>query len=213
MTPASCCEEVLADDPHNVLAKRELGYLDDPIRTNPALTYEHTQDIDEVRRTLYIGEGAFNLGKYDEAKTEFEKVLRIDPYNKAARRWLERVGAGQDRLLPCRLRPHPRRVAVAGRRGVGTVGATRDTGTIDGGGHRRPLRHRRCQLHPPEAAQSIVIPVVDFEDTSVEEAIDFLRQRSIELDTLELDPTRKGINFVIRKPRSRRRWRRRAGRR
>ena len=40
--------------------------------------------------------------------------------------------------------------------------------------------------------RSIIIPVIDFEDTSVEEAIDFLRQRSIELDTLELDPDPQG---------------------
>ncbi len=48
---------------------------------------------------------------------------------------------------------------------------------------------------------SIIIPLIDFEDVSVEEAIDFLRLRTIELDTSELDPNRKGIGFVIRKPR------------
>ena len=121
-------QSVLAEDPQNVLAKRELGYIDDPIRTNPALTYEHTQNVDEVRRALYTGEGVFNLGKYDEAKAEFEKVLCIDPYNTAARRWLERVAAGQDRLLPRRLRPHPRRIALPGGCGMGTVGAMRDPG-------------------------------------------------------------------------------------
>src|SRR5690606_20021446 len=78
-------------DPENALAKQELGYLDDPIRTNPALTYEHTQNVDKVRRGLYTAEGAYNLGKYDQAKTEYENVLRIDPYNSAARRGLERL--------------------------------------------------------------------------------------------------------------------------
>ncbi len=67
-------EGVLAVDPNNAAAKRELGYLDDPIRTNPALTYEHTQNIDKVRRTLYTAEGNYNLGKYDDAKREYEKV-------------------------------------------------------------------------------------------------------------------------------------------
>ncbi len=47
----------------------------------------------------------------------------------------------------------------------------------------------------------IVIPVVDFENTSLEEAVDFLRLRAKELDAAELDPSRKGINFVIRRPR------------
>ncbi|NIP93848.1 MAG: hypothetical protein GWO24_10495, partial [Akkermansiaceae bacterium] len=49
--------------------------------------------------------------------------------------------------------------------------------------------------------KNIVIPVVDFDDTTVEEAIDFLRQRSRELDKWEIDLEKKGINFVIRKPR------------
>ena len=48
---------------------------------------------------------------------------------------------------------------------------------------------------------SIIIPLIDFEDVSVEEAIDFLRLRTVELDSTELDPNNKGISFVIRKPR------------
>ncbi len=54
----------------------------------------------------------------------------------------------------------------------------------------------------PEKLRSIVIPVIDFEDTSVEEAIDFLRLRSRELDVATSDPSRKGINFVVRKPKA-----------
>lgn len=48
---------------------------------------------------------------------------------------------------------------------------------------------------------SIIIPRLDFQDTTVEEAIDFLRLRSAELDTTETDPSKKGINFVIVPPR------------
>ena len=44
--------------------------------------------------------------------------------------------------------------------------------------------------------KNMIIPVVDFDDTTVEEAIDFLRQRATELDKWELDPVKKGINFV-----------------
>lgn len=42
----------------------------------------------------------------------------------------------------------------------------------------------------------IIIPSIDFEETSLEEALDFLRQRAIELDTTESDPNRKGVNIV-----------------
>lgn len=44
----------------------------------------------------------------------------------------------------------------------------------------------------------IIMPRIDFNDTSLEEAVDFLRQRSQELDLIETDPAKKGFNFVIR---------------
>jgi hypothetical protein len=44
----------------------------------------------------------------------------------------------------------------------------------------------------------IVIPRIDFEDVSLGEAVDFLRLRAKELDMIELDPGKKGVNFDIR---------------
>lgn len=49
--------------------------------------------------------------------------------------------------------------------------------------------------------KAIILPQAKFADTSMEEAIDFIRMKSVELDKAELDPSRKGINFVIRRPR------------
>lgn len=48
---------------------------------------------------------------------------------------------------------------------------------------------------------AIIIPRIDFHDTTIEEAIDFLRQRGRELDHSSTLPERKGVSFVIRKPR------------
>jgi hypothetical protein len=48
-----------------------------------------------------------------------------------------------------------------------------------------------------EKLKRIIIPRMDLQDTTVEEAIDFLRLRAAELDATELDPARKGLNFVI----------------
>ena len=48
---------------------------------------------------------------------------------------------------------------------------------------------------------SIIIPRVDFEDAAVEEAIDFVRLRATQLDVIENDPAKRGLNFVIRNPR------------
>ena len=45
--------------------------------------------------------------------------------------------------------------------------------------------------------QRIVVPQVEFEDTPLPDAIEFLRQKSIELDSLEQDPKLKGINIIL----------------
>lgn len=47
---------------------------------------------------------------------------------------------------------------------------------------------------------TIIIPLVIFEDTKIEEAIDFLRVRSWELDLNEKKMENRGFRFVIRKP-------------
>ncbi len=88
-------EETLSQDPANFAAKKQLSYLDDPIRKNSALTLEGGQNVDKVRRHLYMGEGYYNLGQYDKAEAEFKKVLLTDKFNKASRRWLEKVAATQ----------------------------------------------------------------------------------------------------------------------
>ncbi|MEO5915474.1 MAG: von Willebrand factor type A domain-containing protein [Luteolibacter sp.] len=73
------------------LSQRGKAVLEDPIRTNPALTAEHGENMDKVRKELYTAEGNFNLGKNDDSKKAYEEVLKTDPYNSAARRGLDKV--------------------------------------------------------------------------------------------------------------------------
>ncbi len=192
-------DNVLSVDPDNAIAKRELAYLDDPIRTNPALTYEHTQNVDQVRRHLYTAEGNFNLGKYDEAMTEYEKVLRIDSYNSAARRGMERIAAARSDYYRAAY-DQTRAELLAQVDAAWELTVPEESPALptsgwgpgpDGGG----------VAYITEKLRNIIIPSINFEDTTVEEAIDFLRLRSRELDTMELDPAKKGVNFVIRRPR------------
>ncbi|MEO5916185.1 MAG: Amuc_1098 family type IV pilus outer membrane protein [Luteolibacter sp.] len=192
-------EGVLAVDSENADAKRELGYLDDPIRTNPALTYEHTQNIDKVRRGLYTAEGNFNLGKYDDAKREYENVIRIDPYNSAARRGLEHVAQSKSDYYRAAY-DHTRAELLSQVDAAWELSVPPDAPVLG------PDNYGKDGItdgvaYITEKLRRIVVPRIDFEDTTVEEAIDFLRLRASELDTTELDPTKKGVNFVIRRPR------------
>ncbi len=192
-------EGVIAVDANNIDAKRELGYLDDPIRTNPALTYEHTQNVDKVRRGLYTAEGYFNLGKYEDAREEYDNVLRVDPYNSAARRGLERVASAKSDYYRAAY-DHTRaellsQVDAAWELSVPAEAPVGITTGYGSGDVSSGVAYITAKL------RRIVIPRIDFEDTTVEEAIDFLRLRAAELDTTELDPAKKGVNFVIRRPR------------
>lgn len=185
-------------DPGNGRAQVELGYLDDPIRTNPALTYEHTQNVDKVRRALYMGEGHYNLGKFDDAMREFEGVLRIDPYNKAARRWMEKIAAAKSDYYRSAY-DQTRAELLMEVDKAWELAVPRDAPTAGPGDIMDPRLTSGSALIM-EKLRSIIIPVIDFEDTSVEEAVDFLRTRSRELDTTTTNPAEKGINFVVRKP-------------
>ena len=190
-------EDVDSADPGNLAAKQELEYLDDPIRTNPGLTDEHSQNIDKVRRHLSKGNGYYDLGLYDDAEEEFKDALRIDPFNKAARRWLEKCSAIKSDYYRAAFDQTRARMLMevdqAWELAIPPVNQD-NTAIID-----RPGEVSRS-VSIAAKLQQIVIPVVDFNNTTVEEAIDFLRIRSIELDLGTLDEKEKGINFVVRKP-------------
>ena len=190
--------QVLSIDPNNQRAREEIEYLDDPVRTNPALSYDHTTNVDKVRRFLYTAEGFKNLGLFDDAIREYQKALQVDPYNSAARRGMEVIH---------QLKADHYRTAFdeARARMLAEVDAAWEMavpppieldGSVVGG-----LRPSPVGVNIEFKLKNMIIPVVDFDDTTVEEAIDFLRQRAMELDKWELDPVKKGINFVIRKPR------------
>jgi len=179
-------------DPGNMVAKKGLEYLDDPIRTNQALDYAHTQDVDKVRRHLYTGEGFYDLGRYDKAEEEFKQILRIDPYNKAARRWLERCAAIKSDYYRSAY-DHTRaemlaQVDAAWELAIPplvSVGPGPGPGPIIAGG----------EASIAGKLNTIIIPEIGLNNSTVEEAVEFLRLRSV-----ELDPEGTGINFVVRTP-------------
>ena len=191
-------ETVLKEDPENALAKREIGFLDDPIRTNPGLDYKHTQDVDKVRRSLYTAEGLYNLGKFDKAKEEYEKVLRIDPYNSAARRGMETVAGAKSRYYRAAYdQTRADLLSEVDKAWELSVPADTPVGGIAGPG-RATVSSGVAYIN--EKLRRIIIPNIAFDDITVEEAVDFLRLRAAELDLLEPDPAHKGVNFLIRKP-------------
>jgi general secretion pathway protein D len=191
----SLLTEVADSDPGNVSAEQQLEFLDDPIRTNQALDYDHTKNVEQVKHSLYRGEGAYDLGLYDKAEEHFHDVLRVDPYNKAARRWLERCATIKADYF--RAAYDENRARMLMQVDEAWELALPPVGLQDlGGGFQ--LEENTGKTSITAKLQQIIIPVIDFQDTTVQEAVDFLRVRSKELDTTTLNEADKGINFVVK---------------
>ena len=187
-------EDVQQVDPGNYRAYKSLEYLDDPIRTNPSLTYEHSENVDEVRRLLYKGEGFYNLADYDKAEEQFKAVLRIDRYNKAARRWLEKCAAiKSDYYRAAYDEARARLLMQVDAAWELAVPPENEQRTFITGTQTGPKPGQQQIL---DKLRSIIIPIVDFQDTPLDEAMDYLRQKSIELDP-STNAEQKGINFVV----------------
>lgn len=181
-------DKVLAENvaPNDPGARTYRAQLDDPIRTNPALTAEHAKDIDEVRRLLYTAEGAYQLGKFDEAKLTYEKVLRIDPTNRAARRGMEVVASAKSGYSKSAF-DHTRAEML------GQVAAAWETpitekveipmgpglGRLDGG----------LEMTVDAKIKQLLVPKVNLDQVSLEEAVDFLR-------TVKADDG-SGVNITV----------------
>lgn len=79
-------DAALKADPNNAEAKLLKEALGNPIGKDLALNYQS-----KAGSSLDAAQGAYNLGKYDEATRAYEEVLRVDPFNEAARRGMERT--------------------------------------------------------------------------------------------------------------------------
>ncbi|MGB2402833.1 MAG: Amuc_1098 family type IV pilus outer membrane protein [Akkermansiaceae bacterium] len=192
----SMLEDMLVLDPSNKKAQEQLGFLDDPIRTNQSLTLDHSKNVDQVRRHLYTGEGYYNLGKYDEAEAEFKKILQIDSYNKAARRWLERISATKSDYY--RAAYDQTRAELL--KEVDKAWETTVPPELPDFGPGQGLVTQATGVeYIQQKLKNIIIPSVDFEDVTVDEALQTLRVRAREFD-YEPDENKKGINFLIRDP-------------
>lgn len=192
-------EAALAPDanPNHPLALACQAELLDPIRSNPALTPEHTADVVKVRNLLYTAQGAYDLGKFDEAKSTYEQVLRIDPYNTSARRGLEKVASSKSDYASSST-SQTRATLLA------EVDAQWETDHSKPGDSPNSIPFdAEASITPTYSAsieeqlQSILLPKIALDQVTLGEAIDFLRARSREYDTTELDPAKKGVNFTV----------------
>ncbi len=181
--------------PDNIGARTYRMELDDPIRTNPALDKEHAADVDQVRRLLYTAQGAFDLGKFDEARRLYDDVIRLDPYNTAARRGLEKVSSLKSQYYDA-AKDQTRAGFLAQVDGAWELPLAPDLVAPDLLGIER-TGSTGNSISLANKLSRIIIPEFRVEQASLSEAIDLLRLRASEYDTFELDPAQKGVNIAV----------------
>ncbi len=190
----SLLNDALARHPGCKEAEKLMEHLDDPDRYEPALTPEHVKNVEEVSRLLKVAYSYYNLGDYDSANLTFQDVLRIDSYNKAARRGMEQVE--QRRALYYETARDQQRAKMlnevnrAWEDQVPEAFVAADANILTG-----PVDPGRYYT---EKMQKIVFPSLQFQGASIDEAIEFLRIKSKDFDTVEKDPTKRGVNLILR---------------
>jgi len=181
-------------NPEHKGAKTLQKQLGDPDRFPPALSPEHVQRVETVQRSLQKANSFTDLGDYDGANKEFQEALRSDPYNVAARRGMERLEQHKSEYYDS-ARDHQRArmlnlvsEAWEDKVPVAAVNVSADIG----------LSGVDATTYYVEKMKTIRFPTVTFAGASIDEAVEFLRMKSRDLDESERDPARKGVNIILK---------------
>jgi general secretion pathway protein D len=167
--------------------------LEDPDRWPPALTAEHVTNVGKVQAGLLLGNSSVELGNYDAAITQYQDVLRTDPYNSAARRGMENAERKRQayfktaydhqraKMLAQVTESWEDKVPVQGQAIAFEYGVGRSPGA-----------------YLTEKMNKIIFPTVQFDGATIEEAIEYLRVKSRDLDTFTDNSGVKGVNIILR---------------
>lgn len=153
-------------------------------------------NVEEVKQLLQEGQGFYASGRYDLAFKRYEQVLNIDKYNIAARRGMEQVNQARAKYADTTYSEARGDMIRQVNKGWELPVRKFDVGvsTII----EQPQIDTRGTAAINRKLDEITIPKIDFRDATVREALDFIRQRAAALDSLESDPTRKGVNVVLK---------------
>lgn len=167
--------------------------LEDPDRWPPALTAEHVTNVGKVQAGLLLGNSSVEIGNYDAAISQYQDVLRTDPYNSAARRGMENAERKRQayfktaydhqraKMLAQVTETWEDKVPVQGQAIAFEYGVGRSPGA-----------------YLTEKMNKIIFPTVQFDGATIEEAIEYLRIKSRDLDTFTDKSGVKGVNLILR---------------
>jgi general secretion pathway protein D len=174
-----------------------LSRLEQPDYFNKTITPQFAEDRQRVETLLREANGYYDSARYDLALRRYQQVLAIDKYNAAAFRGMEQVELGKQRYYDSAYNETRSRMLWQ----------------VDKAWERprRPVADSRLVASDLQSTQKgtelmlarlnrIIVPRVDFRDTTIRQAVTFLQQRSRDLDTTESSPDQRGVNIFLKLP-------------
>lgn len=178
-------------NPTSKEAVQLLSNLEQPEVFNKTITPKSAAQRDEVVRLLREASGLAQSGRNELALRKYEEVLVIDSYNNAARKGMEAI--------------HNTTIKYADEAYNETRG--RMLWQVEKAWERPP--HKSKQGRSTETAgrqqdlrgtdqivaklNTIIIPKIDLSDSPISEAIEYLKQKSV-----EQDPNKRGVNIFLK---------------
>jgi general secretion pathway protein D len=178
-------------NPGSKAAVKLLSDLEQPDIFNKTVTPKSAAQRDEVIRLLAEANGLAQSGRNELAMKSYEAVLVIDPYNTAARKGMESLHQTEIKYSDEAYNETRSRmlwqVEKAWERPPRKTKEGRSTESI---GRQQDVRGTDQIV---AKLNTIIIPKVDLSDTPISEAVEYLKQKSI-----EQDPNKKGVNIFLK---------------
>ncbi len=178
-------------NPGNKAAVRLLSDLEQPEIFNKTVTPKFATQRDEVVRLLREANGLTQSGRYGLAMKQYEAALVIDPYNTAARKGMEEIHHATTQYADEAYNETRSRmlwqIEKAWERPPHKSKQGRSTESV---GRQQDLRGTDQIV---AKLNSINIPKIDLTDTPISEAVEYLKQKS-----MEQDPSKKGVNIFLK---------------
>jgi general secretion pathway protein D len=157
---------------------------------NPAVTDEFRDRVAAVQKLLFQGDDYFKTGQFDMAEETYSKILILDPYNNAARDKMRHVELYKERAAEFRHKEYEQEKMLQVNQDW-SESISPDIVVPPTAAAEVSTSSERAEI--TRKLQSIIIDNVNFDKLDIAAVIDFLTNKS-----RELDPDHKGINFVLR---------------
>lgn len=188
-------DSILDEDmaPKNEEALRLRNRAADPDRYPPALTARHVADVKEATRLLTLAGSNVDLGRYDGALEAYKDVLRIDPYNTAARRGMEKVEQLKSQYQQSSR--DQRRAKLLGEvdsQWESPIPPSEQLAGLFGGSDAATQVAKSARDKVEQKLRTLIVPKVDFSSATIDEVVEYMRVTS-----RNIDPEGRGVDFIV----------------